>query len=171
MDEREITAALRQLAGAGPTFLLSKVRDSLADKRPLLELADAIRPVLADLDLDIHADADDHMIVRPPPGTPAIPTDRERQRQLAFFRRPEVPAYIQRLIEEYIAKKTRKTWDGPLVLERISSLRCRRNSPTTGRSRTAGPPSTAPAPPSGAPAETRPGAGPSNRKATSGRHA
>jgi SAM-dependent methyltransferase len=46
-------------------------------------------------------------------------SDAGRQRQLAFFRNPEMPEYLQRLVEAYIERKTGKAWDDPAVLDRI----------------------------------------------------
>jgi SAM-dependent methyltransferase len=45
--------------------------------------------------------------------------DAGRERQLAFFAKPEVPDYIQRAVESYIEKKTGKAWDDPVVLDRM----------------------------------------------------
>ncbi|WP_292366082.1 MULTISPECIES: small ribosomal subunit Rsm22 family protein [unclassified Methanoculleus] len=45
--------------------------------------------------------------------------DAGRERQLAFFEKPEVPDYIQRIVESYIEKKTAKSWDDPVVLDRM----------------------------------------------------
>ncbi|MFA7563364.1 MAG: methyltransferase domain-containing protein [Methanoculleus sp.] len=50
---------------------------------------------------------------------PLAVDDAGRERQLAFFRRPEVPAYIERLVESYIERKTSKSWDDPAVLDRM----------------------------------------------------
>ena len=44
-----------------------------------------------------------------------------RERQLAFFRNPEIPGYIQHLVESYIEKKTGKPWDDPAVLDRMQN--------------------------------------------------
>lgn len=43
------------------------------------------------------------------------------ERQLAFFQSPGVPGPIQGLIESYIAKKTGKAWDDPVVLDRMAN--------------------------------------------------
>ena len=51
--------------------------------------------------------------------TPRPTGDAGRERQLAFFRNPEVPDYIQRLVEGYIERKTTKAWDDPVVLDRM----------------------------------------------------
>jgi len=50
---------------------------------------------------------------------PLTVDDAGRERQLAFFEKPEVPDYIQRTVEAYIEKKTGKPWDDPVVLDRM----------------------------------------------------
>lgn len=50
---------------------------------------------------------------------PLAVDDAGRERQLAFFEKPEVPDYIQRLVESYIEKKTAKSQDDPVVLDRM----------------------------------------------------
>ncbi len=52
---------------------------------------------------------------------PLAVDDTGRERQLAFFEKPEVPDYIQQLVESYIAKKTAKSWDDPVVLDRMAN--------------------------------------------------
>ncbi len=50
---------------------------------------------------------------------PLTISDAGRERQLAFFQAPEVPDYIQRLVEDYIERKTTKAWDDPVVIDRM----------------------------------------------------
>ncbi len=52
-------------------------------------------------------------------GGPLTIDDAGRERQLAFFQAPEVPDYIQRLVEDYVERKTTKAWDDPVVLDRM----------------------------------------------------
>ncbi|NLM30081.1 MAG: hypothetical protein GX216_06590 [Methanomicrobiales archaeon] len=54
-----------------------------------------------------------------PAGSSLTISDAGRERQLAFFKDPEIPDYIQRLVEEYIERKTSKAWDDPAVLDRM----------------------------------------------------
>ncbi len=54
-----------------------------------------------------------------PAGSPLTISDAGRERQLAFFRSPEIPDYIQQLVEAYIERKTSKAWDDPAVLDRM----------------------------------------------------
>ena len=54
-----------------------------------------------------------------PAGSPLTISDAGRERQLVFFRSPEIPDYIQQLVEAYIERKTSKAWDDPAVLDRM----------------------------------------------------
>ncbi len=54
-----------------------------------------------------------------PSAPPLTIDDAGRERQLAFFRAPEVPDYIQRLVEGYIERKTTRPWDDPAVIDRM----------------------------------------------------
>ena len=54
-----------------------------------------------------------------PAGSPLTISDAGRERQLAFFRDPEIPDYIQQLVEAYIERKTSRAWDDPAVLDRM----------------------------------------------------
>ncbi|NLA30284.1 MAG: hypothetical protein GX880_00495 [Methanomicrobiales archaeon] len=54
-----------------------------------------------------------------PAGSPLTISDAGRERQLVFFRSPEIPDYIQQLVETYIERKTSKAWDDPAVLDRM----------------------------------------------------
>ncbi|MDK2974135.1 MAG: hypothetical protein PWP08_506 [Methanofollis sp.] len=53
------------------------------------------------------------------PDAPLHLSSGEEKKQEEFFASPRVPRRIERLIEEYIEKKTGKSWNDPVVLERI----------------------------------------------------
>jgi len=53
------------------------------------------------------------------PDVPLHLLPEEEKKQEDFFASPRVPRRIERLIEDYIEKKTGKTWNDPVVLERI----------------------------------------------------
>lgn len=55
------------------------------------------------------------------PDAPLHLSPGEEMKQNEFFASPRVPRRLERLIEEYIEKKTGKTWNDPVVLERIRS--------------------------------------------------
>ncbi|TAJ45480.1 small ribosomal subunit Rsm22 family protein [Methanofollis fontis] len=45
----------------------------------------------------------------------------DSKKQEEFFASPRVPRRLERLVEEYVAKKTGKAWNDPVVLDRIRS--------------------------------------------------
>jgi 2-polyprenyl-3-methyl-5-hydroxy-6-metoxy-1,4-benzoquinol methylase len=53
------------------------------------------------------------------PSDPLILSPDETRKEDEFLASPRVPRRMERLIEEYIAKKTGKDWNDPVVLERI----------------------------------------------------
>ncbi len=118
MSERDIVAALERRAGAKPEFRLSELQKDLGAGQSLERLAGEVRPHLDGLGLTIRSAGEDYVIGRPEGGVLTI-DDAGRERQLAFFRNPGVPDYIQDLVESYVAKKTAKPWDDPAVLDRM----------------------------------------------------
>ena len=118
MSERDIVAALKRRAGEKPEFRLSELQNDLAAGPSLERLADEIRPHLDGLGLAIRSTGDDYVIGRRKEGSLTV-DDAGRERQLAFFRNPAVPDYIQDLVEAYIGRKTGKSWDDPVVLDRM----------------------------------------------------
>ncbi|HQD27247.1 MULTISPECIES: class I SAM-dependent methyltransferase [Methanoculleus] len=121
MSERDTVAALKRLAEARSEFRLSELQKDLEHGQSLKDLAEDIRLHLGDLDLTITSAGDDYVISRRPKAEPFMPGEAGRERQLAFFRDPGVPDYIQRLVEAYIEQKTGKSWDDPVVLNRMAN--------------------------------------------------
>lgn len=120
MSERDIVAALTSRAGTEGEFRLSELQKDLGTGLSLERLAGEIRPHLDGLGLAIRPAGDDYVIGRHGAGPLAV-EDAGRERQLAFFRNPGVPEYIQQLVESYIEKKTSKPWDDPAVLDRMAN--------------------------------------------------
>jgi hypothetical protein len=119
MDEREVVATLTYLAGARQQFRLSELRQYLSEALPLPDLAALVAPHLPGLNLAMSDAGGDYQISRLQKAVPFIPTDADRERQESFFASPKVPERFQQLFEDYVAKKTGKDWDDPVVLERI----------------------------------------------------
>ncbi len=119
MSERDIVEALTSRAGAEGEFRLSELQKDLGTGLSLERLAGEIRPHLDGLGLTIRPAGDDYVIGRRPDGGSLAVDDAGRERQLAFFRNPGVPGYIQERVESYIEKKTSKPWDDPAVLDRM----------------------------------------------------
>lgn len=53
------------------------------------------------------------------PSDPLLLSPEEAKKQEIFFSTPRVPRRLERLIEEYIDRKTGKNWDDQVILERI----------------------------------------------------
>ncbi len=120
MSERNSIQLLEHLAGAKPEFRLSELQAHLGQERPLEDLADDVRPHLSALGLSIRPAGDDYVICRRPAAATSLTiSDAGRERQIAFFKDPAVPDFIQRLVEAYIERKTTKRWDDPVVLDRM----------------------------------------------------
>ena len=118
MSERDIVAALRHRAGEEPEFRLSELQNDLGAGPSLERLAEVIRPHLDGLGLAIRPTGDDYVIGRRREGVLTV-DDAGRERQIAFFQNPGVPEYLQRPVEAYIERKTGKSWDDPVVLDRM----------------------------------------------------
>ncbi len=119
MTERDTVAALKRLAGAKPEFRLSELQEDPGERQSLERLAGEIRPHLDGLGLTLRSAGDDYVISRLSADRPFTVSDIGRLRQLAFFRNPEIPDYIQQLVEAYVGRKTAKSWDDPAVLDRM----------------------------------------------------
>ncbi|WP_301002683.1 small ribosomal subunit Rsm22 family protein [Methanoculleus sp.] len=120
MTVRDTVAALKRLAGEKPEFRLSELQKTRGEGESLERLAAVVRPHLDDLGLTLRPAGDDYVIGRSTDGALTV-GDAGRERQLAFFEEPEVPDYVQRLVESYIEKKTGKPWDDPVVLDRMAN--------------------------------------------------
>lgn len=121
MSERDIVGVVERLAATKPEFRLSELQEHLGEGQPLESLADDVRPHLGGLGLTIRPADDDYVIGRLSAGEVLTVDDDGREQQLAFFRNPEVPDYIQQQIEAYIGKKTNKTPDDPVMLDRMAN--------------------------------------------------
>ncbi len=121
MTERDTVAALKRLAGAKPEFRLSELLEDPGKGQSLERLAGEIRPHLDGLGLTLRPAGDDYVISRRPADGPFTVSDIGQLRQLAFFRDPGVPDYIQQLVESYIGRKTGKAPDDPVVLDRMAN--------------------------------------------------
>lgn len=115
MSRQEILRALRARARESPSFLASELRIPGGDLRRILE------PYLDTLGLRGEAKGSDLLISRPPPGRPLVPSRDGMAADERFLGHPFVPGRLQDLIEAYIARKTGKAWNDPVVLDRIRS--------------------------------------------------
>ncbi|MDI3539488.1 MAG: hypothetical protein PWQ52_611 [Methanolobus sp.] len=118
MTEKEIISALKYVSRTRPEFMLSKMRNYIKSEVSLQDIHRAVQPVLADLGLDAIPAEGDYRIVRAPKGNIEL-TASEVEKNEMFFRSPAVSRKLERIVEQYIEKKTGKSWDDPVVLERI----------------------------------------------------
>ena len=119
MHGREIQAVLRSMAREKPSFLLSELVDRLGGELEKRDLSRILEPHLDSLGLRGEEKGDDLLISRLPQGRPSILSPDAKRADEEFLMHPSVPGRLQDLIESYIARKTGKTWDDPVVLDRI----------------------------------------------------
>ena len=118
MNRREVLGALRTLAGERSSFLASELKARLgagrrADLRPILG------PCLDLLGLQVEELGDDLLISHLPPARPFIPPRESVEADESFLSHPSIHGGLQELTEAYIAKKTGKRWNDPVVIDRI----------------------------------------------------
>ncbi|TGC06746.1 hypothetical protein CUN85_12695 [Methanolobus halotolerans] len=98
--------------------MLSEMRNYIKSEMSTQDIYKTVRSSFFDLGLDIIPVEDDFKVIHAPKGFIEL-NDREQQINEAFFRTAGVSRKLERLIEQYVEKKTGKSWDDPLVLERI----------------------------------------------------
>ncbi|MBN2109509.1 MAG: methyltransferase domain-containing protein [Methanosarcinaceae archaeon] len=98
--------------------MLSEMRNYIKSEMSVQEIYNAAESSFFELGLDIIPTEDDFKLMRAPKGYIGL-NDREEQINEAFFRSAAVSRKLERLIEQYIEKKTGKSWDDPQVLERM----------------------------------------------------
>ncbi|MDD1662388.1 MAG: small ribosomal subunit Rsm22 family protein, partial [Methanomicrobiales archaeon] len=119
MNRRELLGALRSMAGERPEFLLSDMLPRAGKGMEIGELRRTLEPHLDSLGLIGEERGEDLLVFRLPPASPSVPTRGALVADSAFLRHPSIPGRLQELIEAYIGRKTGKSWDDPVVLDRI----------------------------------------------------
>ena len=119
MSRRELLAALRSLARERPAFLLSEVPPRAGRRVNPRELRRTLEPHLGFLGLRGEEREDDLLLSRLPPARPVLPSPDTLEADRVFLGHPVIPRRLQELIEAYTGKKTGKSWDDPVVLDRI----------------------------------------------------
>ena len=110
MSEKEIISALKYVSRMKPEFMLSEMRNYTKSEMSTEEIYNIANSSFFDLGLDIIPAGDDYKVIRAPKGYIEL-SDREEQINEAFFRSAGVARKLERLIEQYIEKKTGKSWD------------------------------------------------------------
>ena len=119
MSRREILSVLNAMAREKPIFLASELKTRLGRNLKPGDLRRTLEPHLDTLGLRGEERGDDLLISRLPPAHPFILRPDTRRAGDEFLLHPSIPDRLQELIESYIAKKTGKNWDDPVVLDRI----------------------------------------------------
>jgi SAM-dependent methyltransferase len=119
MNTREIISTVKYLSSTKRTFLLSELRTYLTGDVPLTELYRTLTPHLHRLDLAATEVDDDYEISRTEKPSEYMLNADENKRIDAFLAARHLPAALERAIEQYITKKVGKSWDDPVILERL----------------------------------------------------
>lgn len=119
MSDREIISTLKYVSRMKQEFMLSELKDYLKEEASVRKIHQTLKPVLFDLGVDITAEGDDFRIIRASPVKQMVLSEDEIQKNELFFRSTAVSRKMERLIEQYIEKKTGKHWDDPQTLEKV----------------------------------------------------
>jgi SAM-dependent methyltransferase len=119
MSSKEIVSAVKFVSRMKPSFMLSEIRDYVKGEVTVAGLHDEIEPLAFDLGLKIEPTDGDYKVTRLPPARTLALNDEERKAQDDFLASPQVPDELQKLIEQYVEKKTGKAWDDPAVMEKL----------------------------------------------------
>jgi Mitochondrial small ribosomal subunit Rsm22. len=119
MSNREIVSALKYISRFKKSFVLSELRQYIKEEKSTAQIYDVVAPLLDEMGLRAVSEDGDYRIERLPPAVKLELTEEEKQRTQAFFASPGVPGDLERLIEQYVEKKTAKQWDDPVVLDKV----------------------------------------------------
>ncbi|WP_407356427.1 small ribosomal subunit Rsm22 family protein [Methanolobus sp. WCC5] len=119
MSDREIISTFKYVSRMKPEFMLSELRAYLKEEASDRQIYETLRPHFFDLGTDVVAQDGDFRIVRADPCRKLELSDEEKQKNELFFDSAGVSRKLERLIEQYIEKKTAKSWDDTLVLEKV----------------------------------------------------
>jgi SAM-dependent methyltransferase len=119
MSRREMLGALRSMARERPSFLVSELKPRIGKGPGTGELRRIVEPHLDALGLRGEERGDDLLISRLPPARPFVLSRKVRGADEKFLAHPFISGRLQELIESYITRKTGKSWDDPVVLDRI----------------------------------------------------
>jgi hypothetical protein len=119
MSDREIISTFKYVSRMKQEFMLSELRDYLKEDASLQQIHQVLKPLLFDLGVDVIPENDDFRIVRASPVKQIKLNEDEIKKNDQFFGSAAVSRKLERLIEQYIEKKTGKSWDDPQMLEKI----------------------------------------------------
>jgi len=119
MNEKQLIATLKYVAGTKPSFRLSEIIPYLEEPVPVDRLFSILSPKFKDLNLLATKQDRDYEISRILPVQPFLITEEERKRQETFFAERILPPAITTAIENYLTKKVGKEWTDPVIIERL----------------------------------------------------
>lgn len=119
MSRKEVISAVKYVSGMKPEFMLSEIRDYVKGEVTVAQLYHIVEPLAFDLGLRLEPVDGDYRVVRMAQARLLELNDEERKAQDAFLSYPHVPEKLEKLIEEYVEKKTGKVWGDTAVLEKI----------------------------------------------------
>ncbi|WP_048198687.1 small ribosomal subunit Rsm22 family protein [Methanocella arvoryzae] len=119
MSDREIVSALKYVSRMKPSFMLSELRDYTKDEVSTADVYRIVEPLLDETGLRAVPEGEDYRIERLPKPAPLALGKEELERVQTFFKAPRVPRKLERLIENYVERKTHRQYDDPAVLEKL----------------------------------------------------
>lgn len=99
--------------------MLSEIPDYVGGRVDVATVFSVLRPLAFSLGIRLEPSGADYRAIRLPPARPLELDEKERSAQAGFLASPRVPDGLERLIEQYVEKKTGKAWDDPAVVERL----------------------------------------------------
>ena len=119
MTDRQLIATIKYVAGTKPLFLLSEIQPYLEKDYTTDALFALVTPLLPGLNLVARQAGADYEITRVVPAGQYTLDPAEVEKQDAFFATRRLPPALEGAIEQYITKKAGKSWDDPVILERL----------------------------------------------------
>ncbi|WP_340818306.1 small ribosomal subunit Rsm22 family protein [Methanolobus sp. WCC4] len=129
MSDREIISTFKYVSRMRPEFMLSELTDYLKEEASVRQVYQTLEPLFFELGVDVIEEGNDYRIIRAASRKQIELSGDEIKKNDLFFSSPGVSRKMERLIEQYIEKKTSKKWDDPFVLEKIrKAIRNQKNS-------------------------------------------
>ncbi|WP_406661748.1 methyltransferase domain-containing protein [Methanolobus sp. ZRKC3] len=118
MSEREIISAIKYVSRMKQDFMLSEIRNYIKSEMSTQDIYNIIYPLSFDIGIDVIAQGDDFKVSHAPKGKIEL-TETELKKNTVFFKSATVSRKLERLIEQYVEKKTAKKWNDPEMLDKI----------------------------------------------------
>jgi SAM-dependent methyltransferase len=110
---------LEDLSARRESFSLREYREVVSPESDPVTFLTGLLPDLSRLRLSWRRDSGDFLIFRHPPTDPFVPGKKDLREAESRLAGGGIPEDFQRLMEEYIEKKTGKPWNDPTTLQRI----------------------------------------------------